>query len=130
MEKLFYYGQEEEPLVRNNLDEYLHDFVDDCEGDIPSEIIVEKYAAQEIPERSFEVLERLLESLDEDYSDNDTNTKPTEAMKQAEKDFIAVMRKEYRNRWLEPVEKIKVDLCAWCCENGYEELVGKEAEKP
>jgi len=130
MEK-FYYGQEEETLTCNDLDEYICAFVDDYEGDLPREIIIGKYSVQDIPEIRFEVLERLLESLDEDYSDPDSpiNTKPTEAMKQAEKDFIAVIRKEYRNHWLDPVEKIKVDLLDWCHKNGHEDLFSEE-KKP
>jgi len=127
MEELFFYGQEEERLSHTSLDEYLHDFVHDYDEDLPNEITVSKFAVQEIPERKFEVLERLLEDLDDEYSDPDnvTNTKPTEAMKQAEKDFISVMRKEYRNHWLDPVEKIKVNLRDWCRKNGHGDLMAK-----
>jgi hypothetical protein len=132
-EEMFFYGQEDmEQVTQQSLDEAVQEYVDGCDYDqpLPKTLTIGKFTVMEIPRDRFEVLERLLEGLDEDYSDPDyhTPTKPTQAMKDAEKTFITVMQKEYKNYWLERVEKIEVDLEKWCAENGYEKEWNKGLE--
>lgn len=136
-EKYFYGEAEQEVYTCDSLDEYVQEIVDNTHpADLPLKIIVQKMAPEEISDQNFEVLNDLLERLDEDFSnpDDSDGTKPTEAMRFAEELFIATMKREYKNYWLDCVGKIEVDLLKWCRENGYpecaEELQNKKAGAP
>ena len=63
-------------------------------------------------------LEDILERLDEEYGDPDGDyTKPTEAMKEAEKAFLAVIKKEYTSYMCEVVCRETVNVNEWIKEH-------------
>jgi|WetSurMetagenome_2_1015567.scaffolds.fasta_scaffold00973_15 hypothetical protein len=75
-------------------------------------------------------LSRMLESLDEEFSDPCGNgTIVTDSMLEAEKVFIAAVLAEYKNRWLHDVYTEKIDVAAWILANRPEWL-NEEEEAP
>jgi hypothetical protein len=112
-----YWGaHEEERLVHEDKDEAIEAILDDC-AEMPETIKVCGYARMRpniIEAYKGDVLERLLESLDEEHADPDgDSTEPTEAMKEAEAAFLAVVDKEYESWACEEITQEIVNVQEW-----------------
>lgn len=97
-----------EELYFTEIEECLEDFVDNCEEGVPESIMVYGYA-ELIPNKPFladAVLSNLLEDyIDDMYGSPDEYTKATEGMKEASKQFIEAVLKEYKVWQCEIVER-------------------------
>lgn len=90
------------------------------------EITLYEHTPMTIPDSRFEVLERLLESLDEDFGDPDGEySKPTPGMIQAEKAFIEAMKQEYQVWSCEQTGKQTKTVYDWCMEFGFDDLLAE-----
>jgi hypothetical protein len=109
---------EAERLYANTKDEAIEFILDDLDLDkLPEMIEVAGYApmAPDI-ETTYEgdVLEHILEQLDENYGDPEgDDTSPTEAMKEAEAAFLAVIQKEYHVWMCDEVCRETVNAMDW-----------------
>ena len=109
-------GEEEEILTCTTLDEYLEELHDNIEdGDIPETVTACRYESKELEDWSLRegvVLDDLLERWDEEYGGEDP-TESTQAMKDAEKAFLAVMQAEYNVWQCDIVERREVNFREW-----------------
>lgn len=97
----------------------IEDYLDGLDRPFPKTIEVFGYAPMK-PSISFRSypLESILESLDEEFGNpNGDGTKPTEAMKEAEKAFIEVIEREYQSWMCEIVTTETVVVEDWVKEN-------------
>jgi hypothetical protein len=108
-----YWGlPEAERLTATTKDEAIEEILD-CLGEDPETIEVCGYAPMEM-EGLTGTLERILESLDEEYGDPDGNpTEPTETMKEAEAAFLAVIEREYVVWACDEVCRETVNVAEW-----------------
>ena len=103
----------EGPLHFDNKDDAINDLIDNFnEGEEPETITIAGYAPMKVVMPN--ILEMLLENLDEELSDPDGDlTEPTEAMKEAEKVFLAVIENEYKPWAHEEVCRKEINVKEW-----------------
>ena len=132
-------NDDDEQLSHEDLDEAIEAELDEIIGDfgmdlLPETIEVHGYRRMEIdPEsRGLNPLEHVLEWLDENFSDPDgSSTKPTQAMKDAEREFIRKVLAEYTVWQCEPTgEVVKVNSMDWIKENAPEWLLENQKGDP
>jgi hypothetical protein len=117
-----FWGDEmDEVLSYEDMDEYIESVLDDFmePSHCPETLIVWGYAHKEMTTKDMpSVLDNLLEGLDEDFGNPDGGySEVTEAMKEAEKVFLEVVRKEYTPWICEPVCKEEINVTDWIKEN-------------
>jgi len=101
-----------EDLRFSDRDEAIEAILDAMDDPLPEKITICGYARMKVSLSG--ILEDILERLDEEYSDPDGNpTDPTDAMKKAEADFIAVMEREYEPWMCEEVCREEVNVSEW-----------------
>lgn len=97
-----------EVLYFTDIKECLEAFVDNCEGAIPERVMLYGYA-EVIPNKPFlaaAILETLLEDyLDDMYGGPDEYTNATDGMKEASKQYIEAVLKDYKVYQCEIVER-------------------------
>src|ERR1700690_4114385 len=91
---------------------------------MPETIKVVGYARRIVEPDFLHPLEDLIEWLDEEYGGEDPSD-ITEAMKEAEKAFVAVILKEYVPWQMEPVVKEEINVTEWVKANAPEWLEEK-----
>jgi hypothetical protein len=109
-----YYGSpDDERLIATSEDEAIEGILEDYEKD-PETLTICGYAPRVPNWKWYTPLEHLLESLDEDYADPDgSNTEPTQAMKDAEAAFLAVIKAEYEVWMCDEVSRSEVNIAEW-----------------
>jgi hypothetical protein len=120
--KVDYWGaQEEERLIYDDKNEAIEAILEDLGiediADMPETIEVCGYARMRpniVESYKGDILERLLESLDEEHADPEGDrTEPTEAMQEAEAAFLAVIQKEYEAWGCEEIIRETVNVKEW-----------------
>ena len=81
----------------------------------PPTVEVITYAPRRVETEQLNPLERLLETLDEEYGDPTgcAKTEPTPEMKQAEQEFVNAVVAKYRPNRLRPVMSEEIDVARW-----------------
>ena len=113
--KIVYWGgPEEERLQYSDKEDVIEAILEDFD-ELPETIEVCGYARMNINlGGAYGPLERILESLDEEYGDPDGDgSEPTEAMKEAEKAFMAVIAQEYEPWACEEIARETVNVTDW-----------------
>lgn len=113
--------EDDESLSDESIDDAVDYYVNQFapEEKLPAEVVVYGFA-QTKPKLSG-VLEQALEWLDEEYANPEgESTQPTDAMREAERVFIAAVLKDYDCWACEVVDKVTVDLKKWCADNDRE----------
>lgn len=113
-----YWGLEDaDRLYHDDKDEAIEAILEDMEPE-PETIEICGFVTMEINVKGYDPLEDILERLDEEYGDPDGDpTKPTEAMIEAEKAFLAVIEKEYTSYMCEIVCRETVNVNEWIKEH-------------
>jgi hypothetical protein len=116
----FWGPDDAERLIHTDMDSAIESMLDDLPGKpFPEKIIVYGYAKREVETFHPFVLDYCLERLDEEYGDHDGGdyTEATDAMKEAEKVFLEVIKKEYIPQTCEPVCQKEIIVMDWIKEN-------------
>ena len=133
--KIEFWGKvDDERLTYTEMDDAIESIIDGTDDieDLPETIEVCGFARIEpsMKNGAEVALERLLENLDEEYSDPDGSyTDPTDAMIEASEMFVAVVLKEYKCWACEPVKWETVNVQAWIKENRPDWLKDKDNEE-
>lgn len=117
----------EEIITHTDRFSAIEDYLDGLDLPFPKTIKVYGYAPMKTSVSfSNYPLERVLEDLDEEYANPDgEGTKPTEAMKEAEKAFIEVVEREYKSWMCEVVITEEVVVEDWVKEHHPEWLANE-----
>ena len=103
-----------EDLRFSDRDEAIEAILDAMDDPLPEKITICGYARMEVDLSSSDILTDFLERLDEDYGNPDGDlSEPTEAMKEAEKAFLAVIQREYEPWMCEEVCREEVNVSQW-----------------
>lgn len=101
-------------------DEAIESILDDyTDNNFPEKITICGYAHMKIDISYLNPLEHCIENLDEEYGDPDSGgySDPTDAMKDAERVFLEVIKKEYQVWTCEPVCKKEIIVADWVKKN-------------
>jgi hypothetical protein len=82
-------------------------------GLLPLTVKVYGWRRKETDIRDFHVLDSLMDDLDEEYGGGDDPVEVTPAMEEAEKAFMAVMKKEYVPWQCERVHEETINVLEW-----------------
>ena len=104
-----------EQLSHGDIEEAVENYLDGLyQKDWPETLTVFGHVRMKPLDEEFSDLERLLETLDEEYGDPDGDgPEQTPAMIEAEKAFIEVMRKEYHVWACEQVTTREINVQEW-----------------
>ena len=113
--KQFWGAEDQERLTHDDMDEAIEELLDGADP-MPATLTICRYTPMTLVMP--DVLEWLLETLDEEYSNPDDDyTKPTEAMKVAAEGFLDIVRAEYHVWACDLVERKEIDTAAWIKEH-------------
>ena len=121
--KIEFWGKEDdERLTYTEMDDAIESIIDGTDDieDLPETIEVCGFARIEpsMKNGAEVALERLLENLDEEYSDPDGSyTDPTDKMIEASKEFVATVLDEYKVWACELVSRETINVQKWIKEN-------------
>ncbi len=106
-------------LIHTEKDEAIAAWIDKTDLPLPRIIIVQAYNRVKASVDVDDLLERVLEHLDENYSDSaEDETKPTEAMKEAANIFADAIEREYVPWNCEVGHTESVNLVEWVAMHG------------
>jgi hypothetical protein len=131
----FWGSDDEEYLYYSDQDEYIESILDEppeISDPLPEKLIVWGWARAIITDKDlsfFHPLEDVLERLDENYGSPDESTEATDAMKEAEKAFLEVIRKEYTPWVCKPVVSEEIIVADWIKKNRPDWIIGFRKEK-
>jgi hypothetical protein len=114
----FWGSGDDERLSCTDEDEAIEAMLDEMTAPLPEKITVYGYAPMEVNTGALNPLEHVLEYLDEEYGDSEGDpSKETDAMKEAERVFLEVVKKEYVVWACESVCKKEIIVADWIKEN-------------
>ena len=117
-EPVLWGSPDEERLVYTDEDVAIEAILDGIDGPLPETITICGFARMEVDTLRLNPLEDCLETLDEEYGDPDGEySESTEAMKEAERVFLAAIKKEYTTWMCEEVCRKEIDVAEWMKEN-------------
>jgi len=117
-EPVLWGSPDEERLVYTDEDVAIEAILDGIDGPLPETITICGFARMEIDTLRLIPLEDCLETLDEEYGDPDGEySESTEAMKEAERVFLAAIKKEYTPWACEEVCRKEITVADWVKEN-------------
>ena len=118
--RTFYGHPDRERLYATTVDEAIEEYVDGSDlpekprEDWPDTVTIARFHPMKATLDASDVLERILEELDEDYGDWETEPdKPTEKMKEAAQVFVDAILAEYRVFNLESDTRAEYSLREW-----------------
>lgn len=118
--EVVYWGQRDaNQLTYTDKDEAIEEILDGIDK-FPSTIEICGYAEMRPNWEDYRPLKSILERLDEEYGDDDLDseyTKPTQAMKEAEKTFMEVIAREYMIFMCEIVTHETINVLDWIKSN-------------
>ena len=124
--------KDSERLIHRTPDEAIEEMLDQvpCPIDDFGEVVVAEYAPMKCSADAERVLERLLESLDDEYGDPDGDyTEPTDSMKQAAEAFVRAVVAEYTPWACEPTgNEVRVNALDWVREHRPDWLTTSEPQ--
>ena len=127
-----FWGQaDEERLSYTDEHECIEGILDDIDDPLPEKITICGFARMEVATLCLNPLENCLETLDEEYGDPDGEySESTEAMKEAERVFLAAIKKEYTTWMCEEVCRKEIIVADWVKENRPDWLIVPPKDQP
>jgi hypothetical protein len=118
-EIVFWSASDTGHLTETDMDDSIQYHLEQFElGHWPETVDVRGYARMRVGAHACNPLEHVLEHLDEEYGDPDGGwADPTDAMKQAEAEFLAVIEREYTPWACEQVATKTVNVMDWIKKN-------------
>jgi len=117
-EPVLWGSPDEERLEYADEDVAIEAILDGIDGPLPETITICGFARMEVDTLRLNPLEDCLETLDEEYGDPDGEySESTEAMKEAERVFLAAIKKEYTTWACEEVCRKEITVADWVKEN-------------
>lgn len=117
-EPIFWDTPDRENLRYSTESDAIEGILDDLEKPFPEIIEIAGFARMVPSEGYFCILDDVLERLDEEFGDPDgDHFEPTPAMKEAEKAFVEVIRREYKPWMCEEVCRKTINVAEWIKQN-------------
>jgi hypothetical protein len=120
-EIVFWGAEDDGNLSHEDIDEAIEEVLDGAPCGIADRLPIITmcgFARMPVSMSTLSPLEHCLEHLDEEYGDPDGDSdKPTPAMLEAEKVFLAVIQTEYKSWTCEVVERRKINVADWIKEH-------------
>lgn len=117
-EPVLWGSPDDERLEYADEDVAIEAILDGIDGPLPETITICGFARMEVDILRLNPLEDCLETLDEEYGDPEGEySESTETMKEAERVFLAAIKKEYTTWMCEEVCRKEINVADWVKEN-------------